>query len=79
MAAFIIRARYGTGVAFNYTQTPYFTDVPAGAQFFQYIQKMKDAGITSGETPTTYGPNDPVTRGEMAVFVMRGVCDARWL
>jgi hypothetical protein len=72
MAVFIIRARYGAGVAFNYSQTPYFTDVPANAQFFQYIQKMKDVGITSGETATTYGPNDPVTRGQMAVFVMRG-------
>jgi hypothetical protein len=48
--------------------TAYFTDVPAGAQFFQYIQKMKDLGITSGETATTYGPGDPVTRGQMAVL-----------
>lgn len=72
MAVFIIRARYGTGFAFNYTPTPYFTDVPANAQFFKYIQKMRDVGITTGETATTYGPNDPVTRGQMALFVMRG-------
>jgi len=74
MAVFIIRARYGTGFPFNYTQAPYFTDVPAGTQF-QYIQKMKDVGITSGETATTYGPGDPVTRGEMALFVIRGAFD----
>jgi hypothetical protein len=39
MAVFIIRARYGTGVPFNYTQTPYFTDVPAGAEFFSTSRK----------------------------------------
>ncbi len=78
MAVFIIRARYGAGFPFNYTQTPYFTDVssdptdPNYSQFFEYIQKMKDVGITSGCTATTYCPNDDVTRGEMALFIMRG-------
>ena len=72
MAVFIIRARYGTGVAFNYTPTPYFDDVPLGALFFQYIQKMKDVGVTSGCTATTYCPSEAVTRGEMALFLMRG-------
>src|SRR6185369_13902389 len=27
---------------------------------------------TSGCSPTTYCPDDPVTRGQMAVFIMRG-------
>jgi hypothetical protein len=33
---------------------------------------MKQFGITSGCTATTYCPDDPVTRGQMAVFIMRG-------
>ncbi len=70
MAVFIIRSIYGTN-NFSYTTTPYFTDVPANAQFFKYIQKMKDLGITNGETATLYGPNDIVTRGQMAVFIIR--------
>jgi hypothetical protein len=32
---------------------------------------MKDLGITSGCGATTYCPSDPVTRGQMAVFLVR--------
>jgi hypothetical protein len=31
---------------------------------------MKDLGITAGCSPTTYCPGYPVTRGEMAVFII---------
>src|SRR5262249_1820859 len=54
------------------TDTP--TD-PNYNSFFKYIQKMKDVGITSGCSATTYCPNDPVTRGQMAVFIVRGSYD----
>jgi len=43
--------------------TPYFTDIPATDAFFPYIQKMRDLGITSGCTSTTFCPADPVTGG----------------
>ena len=33
---------------------------------------MKQLGITSGCAPSSYCPDDPVTRGQMAVFIMRG-------
>jgi hypothetical protein len=33
---------------------------------------MKEDNITSGCTVTTYCPNNSVTRGDMATFVMRG-------
>jgi len=72
MAAFIIRARYGAGTAFAFLSTPLFTDVPASNNFFKWIQKMKQTGITSGCTATTYCPGDPVSRGEIAIFIMRG-------
>ncbi|MCX8069860.1 MAG: S-layer homology domain-containing protein, partial [Thermodesulfovibrionales bacterium] len=69
MAAFIIRALQGEN--FNYTFTPYFTDVPSNHNFFKYVQKMRDLGITvvSGE----YRINDRVTRGEMAAFIIRAI------
>jgi len=73
MAVLIIRARFGTSIPTNYPTTPYFTDVPMTHLRFAWIQKMKQAGITTGCTPTTYCPEDPVTRGQMAVFIMRGV------
>ena len=78
MAVFIIRARLGVGIAgpgptFTYPSTPYFTDATAGSEFaFPWIQRMKLESITSGCTATTYCPTDPVTRGEMAIFIMRG-------
>jgi hypothetical protein len=72
MAILIIRARYDAPTPPNSPSNPFFTDVPSSRPDFTYIQKMKQIGITSGCSPTTYCPDDPVTRGEMAVFIMRG-------
>jgi hypothetical protein len=78
MAVFIIRARYGAYATFDVPATPYFTDVqPLGAALnsnfaFNSIQRMKLDTITSGCSPTTYCPHSVVTRGDMAIFVMRG-------
>ncbi len=72
MAVFIIRARYGSATAFTYPSAPYFTDVAPGQFGFQWIQRMKEDNITTGCTPTTYCPANTVTRGDMAIFVMRG-------
>jgi hypothetical protein len=69
MAVFVIRAIYGE--AFHYTQTPYFTDVPDTHTFFKYVQKMKDAGITA--VSGIYYVDDYVTRGQMAVFIIRAI------
>ena len=72
MAVFIIRARYGATAAFDSPPIPLFTDVPASNIFFPWIQEMEQLGITSGCGPTTYCPNDPVTQGQISVFLMRG-------
>lgn len=59
---------------FSYTATPLFTDVPSTHPHFVYVQKMKDLGITSGcLTGATYCPNDPNTRGQISVFLARGL------
>jgi hypothetical protein len=70
MAEFVIKGKIGDDFLFN--QTPFFTDVPATHAQFKYIQKMKELGITVGCTETTYCPDNPVTRGEMSVFLIRG-------
>jgi hypothetical protein len=72
MAVLIVRSRLGTSTPTNYPATPYFTDVPPSHPFFPWVQKMKQLGITAGCGPTTYCPDDPVNRGQMAVFIMRG-------
>jgi streptogramin lyase len=69
MAVFIIRALYGD--SFDYTPTPYFTDVPPDYGAFSYIQKFRDANIT--QVIGTYDINGVVTRGEMAVFIVRAL------
>jgi Beta-propeller repeat/S-layer homology domain len=73
-AAFIIRARFAT-IPFNYPTTPYFADVPPSDPFFSYVQEMYFLGITSGcsTNPLMYCPTTILPRGEMAVFVVRGL------
>jgi hypothetical protein len=70
LGVFLIRAMFGN--TFSYTLAPYFTDVPANHPYFPYIQKLRDLGITIGCTATTFCVNDPVTRAQAAVFLVRG-------
>lgn len=49
-----------------------FSDVPLSYDFANHITLLKQNAITSGCTATSYCPNDPVTRGQMAVFLIRG-------
>jgi hypothetical protein len=67
MAAFIVRSKFGE--TFRYTTTAHFSDVPADHNFFKYVQKMKDEGITT--VTGTYMVDQPVTRGQMAAFLVR--------
>jgi hypothetical protein len=70
MAVFLIRAILGSE-NFNFPAAPFFTDVPATHPFFRYIQKLRELNVTTGCTGTTYCPDDPVTRGQMAAFLVR--------
>ncbi len=72
MAIFIINARLGAGLPFEFPSTPYFTDVPTGAFAFDQIQRMRQDNITSGCSATQFCPSENVTRGDMAIFIMRG-------
>lgn len=71
MAVFVIRMRYGAVTVFDYPLTPYFTDVPQSEFAFQWVQRLKEDNVTSGCSSTLYCPASPVTRGDMAIFVMR--------
>jgi hypothetical protein len=37
----------------------------------KYVKKLVELGITAGIGQGLYGPMDPVTRGQMAVFLYR--------
>ena len=49
-----------------------FFDVPATYTYHRAISKIFRAGITTGCGAGNYCPEQPVTRGEMAVFLLRG-------
>ncbi len=44
-------------------------DVPTSHPFFQFVEALARAGITSGCAAGSYCPDQPVTRGQMAVFL----------
>ena len=74
MAIFVIRARLGAASdpTFTYPGEAYFTDVPTTHPYFKWIQRMKLDGVTGGCGTALYCPDNPVTRGQMAIFLMRG-------
>ncbi|QTD40831.1 hemoblobin-interacting domain-containing protein [Sporosarcina sp. Te-1] len=48
-----------------------FRDIHAAKWYAPYVATLSNNKITIGTTPTTYSPNDPVTRGQMALFLYR--------
>ena len=52
-----------------------FNDVPTTHPFFQFIEALKASGITGGcqASPPLYCPDNPVTRGQMAVFLAKAL------
>jgi len=48
-----------------------FTDVPAGAFFDEPVGWLSAEGITTGTTPTTFSPNQPLTRAQAVTFLFR--------
>ena len=57
-----------------------FVDVPITAWSWYWIERVFDAGITSGceQNPLKYCPEKPVTRAEMAVFLEKGINGAEF-
>lgn len=80
MAIFMVRARLALyGATFTTATTPYFADVPTNVEGngmpFPFIQRSYEEHITNGcgANPLMYCPDELVTRGQMASFIMRGL------
>ena len=72
MAVFLLRGKHGA----SYTPPPatgVFEDVPVDYWSAAWIEQLAAEGITSGcsVTPKLYCPTTPVTRDQMAVFLLR--------
>jgi len=52
-----------------------FTDTPASHWAYEWIQRLDEAGITSGcaVNPLQYCPDEAVTRGQLAVLLLRAL------
>ena len=57
--------------------TPSFGDVPSTHLFYEYIELIKAVGLTAGCGGGNYCPDAAVTRGQMAVFLVRAL-GLRW-
>lgn len=72
MAVFLLKAKYGTG----YTPPAVgaatgFNDVPTDHWAAAWIKQLAVEGITAGCGGGNYCPTKPVTRDQMAVFLLR--------
>lgn len=67
MAAFLVRALGAAPAPFRGT----FPDVPAGAWYAPFVERLAELGITVGYDDGTFRPSATVSRAEMAVFLAR--------
>lgn len=71
MSVFVIRA-----LALDSASAPdeaYFHDVVPAAYYFSHVQLMRQYGITTGCASDAFCPDAGVTRGQIAVFVVRAM------
>jgi len=72
MAVFVLVAKEGTGYAPPACgTTPLFADVPISSPFCRWIEELSRRGVVSGCGGGNYCPTNPVTREQMAIFVLR--------
>jgi hypothetical protein len=70
MAVFILRGIYGNAYVPPTASGTMFDDVPSGYWAAAWIEAMAGEGITSGCGSNKFCPSNPVTRAEMAVFLV---------
>ena len=69
MMAFLARA-LGEGAS-SAPKTNRFTDVPDGAWYRPYVERLADLGVVEPYPDGTFRPFEPLTRRDMAVLVTR--------
>jgi hypothetical protein len=71
MAVFLLKTSLGPSFVPAPCIVPVFSDVPCLSAFAPWIQELVNRGITAGCASGLYCPSDPVTRAEMAVFLVK--------
>ena len=70
MAVFLLKAEHGASYV-PPVCSGVFTDVTCPSPFANWIEQLHDEGITGGCGGTNYCPHSPVTRAQMAVFLLK--------
>ena len=71
MSVFLLKGAHGADWIPDDVGDYYFTDVPPGSFADNWINYTAWAGITSGCGTSIYCPGNPVTRAQMAVFILK--------
>jgi S-layer homology domain len=79
MAVFLLRAEHGAAYAPPLATGQVFSDVPADAFAAAWIERLAAEGITAGcGNGTKFCPSDPVTRAQMAAFLLKTEHGSSW-
>ena len=70
MATFLLKIYHGTGYA-PPAATGVFADVPVSMPLAPWIEEMARLAVTTGCGGNNFCPGNPVTRGQMAVFLAK--------
>jgi hypothetical protein len=72
MAVFVLRAREGAAYSPPACgSVPMFGDVPVSSPFCPWVEELARRGVVQGCGGGDYCPSQPVTRDQMAVFVLK--------
>ena len=71
MAVFLLKSEHGSGYAPPPATGMKFTDVPYSYWAASWIEQLANEGITGGCGANLYCPDQPVTRAQMAVFLVK--------
>jgi hypothetical protein len=71
MAVFLLLAKEAGGYSPAACTTAVYPDVPASSPFCRWIEELSRRGVVGGCGGGNFCPGDPVTREQMAVFVLR--------
>jgi hypothetical protein len=72
MAVFVLVSKEGIGFNPPACAAPnLFVDVPDSSPFCKFIEELANRGVVAGCNPGFYCPDNPVTRAQMSIFVLR--------
>ncbi|HEX6900083.1 MAG TPA: S-layer homology domain-containing protein [Thermoanaerobaculia bacterium] len=71
MAQFLLRAKEGGGYVPPPCTTATFSDVPCSDPLAPWVEELVRRNVTAGCGNGQYCPNSPVTRNQMAVFLIK--------